>query len=310
MKTKKILNLIVIIFFLSTSNISALQNSIKIKINEEIITSIDIKKEIIYLKLINRNFYNIDDEKSLEIAKNSLIKEKIKIIELNKNFKELKLDDTYIDKIIENTFLRLGFSSLEEFDKLLAQNKLSLRDIEQKISIETLWNELIFYKFSSKINIDEDKIKTELVKKNDKFNLTYQLSEILFKVDKLSNVEQKLELIKKTIKKQGFENAALTFSISGTANSGGKLGQIEFNALNNNIKNSIKNLKIGEISEPIFTPNGFLILKIEDIKKIENTNNIENELKKIIEQKKNQQLNQYSNIYFNKIKKDIKIYEF
>ena len=310
MKTKKILNLIVIIFFLSTSNISALQNSIKIKINEEIITSIDIKKEIIYLKLINRNFYNIDDEKSLEIAKNSLIKEKIKIIELNKNFKELKLDDTYIDKIIENTFLRLGFSSLEEFDKLLAQNKLSLRDIEQKISIETLWNELIFYKFSSKINIDEDKIKTELVKKNDKFNLTYQLSEILFEVDKLSNVEQKLELIKKTIKKQGFENAALTFSISGTANSGGKLGQIEFNALNNNIKNSIKNLKIGEISEPIFTPNGFLILKIEDIKKIENTNNIENELKKIIEQKKNQQLNQYSNIYFNKIKKDIKIYEF
>ena len=309
MKTKKILNLIVIIFFLSTSNISALQNSIKIKINEEIITSIDIKKEIIYLKLINRNFYNIDDEKSLEIAKNSLIKEKIKIIELNKNFKELKLDDTYIDKIIENTFLRLGFSSLEEFDKLLAQNKLSLRDIEQKISIETLWNELIFYKFSSKINIDEDKIKMEL-KKNNKFNLTYQLSEILVETDKLSNLKQKIELIKDTIKNQGFENAALTFSISSTANLGGKLGQIEFNALNNTIKNSIKGLKIGEISEPIFTPNGFLILKIEDIKKIENSNSIENELKNLIEQKKNQQLNQYSNIYFNKIKKDINIYEF
>ena len=309
MKFKNIFNLIITIFFLFTSNTIALQNSIQVKINNEIVTLIDIKKELVYLKLTNRNFYNIDNDKSLEIAKNSLIREKIKIIELNKHFKELKLDDIYIDKIIENTFLSLGFSSLEEFDELLYENQLSLSEIKQKITIETLWNELIFYKFSSKINIDEDKIKTEL-KKNNKFNLIYQLSEILVETDKLSNLKQKIELIKDTIKNQGFENAALTFSISSTANLGGKLGQIEFNALNNTIKNSIKDLKIGEISEPIFTPNGFLILKIEDIKKIENTNSIENELKNLIEQKKNQQLNQYSNIYFNKIKKDINIYEF
>jgi len=309
MKFKNIFNLIITIFFLFTSNTIALQNSIQVKINNEIVTLIDIKKELVYLKLTNRNFYNIDNDKSLEIAKNSLIREKIKIIELNKHFKELKLDDIYIDKIIENTFLSLGFSSLEEFDELLYENQLSLSEIKQKITIETLWNELIFYKFSSKINIDEDKIKTEL-KKNNKFNLIYQLSEILVETDKLSNLKQKIELIKDTIKNQGFENAALTFSISSTANLGGKLGQIEFDALNNTIKNSIKGLKIGEISEPIFTPNGFLILKIEDIKKIENKNSIENELKNLIEQKKNQQLNQYSNIYFNKIKKDINIYEF
>jgi peptidyl-prolyl cis-trans isomerase SurA len=56
-------------------------------------------------------------------------------------------------------------------------------------------------------------------------------------------------------------------------------------------------------------PGGFMILKINEIKKKEKKQNIENELKRIINFKKNDQLNQFSKIYFNKVKINIKINE-
>ena len=73
------------------------------------------------------------------------------------------------------------------------------------------------------------------------------------------------------------------------------------------IRGVIKNLKIGEFTEPQVIPGGFLILKLKDIKEENISMNIEDELKKLIILKTNQQLNQFSNIYFNKVKKDIKI---
>jgi peptidyl-prolyl cis-trans isomerase SurA len=50
-------------------------------------------------------------------------------------------------------------------------------------------------------------------------------------------------------------------------------------------------------------PGGFMILKINEIKKKEKKQNIENELKRIINLKKTINLNQFSKIYFNKVKK-------
>jgi len=56
-------------------------------------------------------------------------------------------------------------------------------------------------------------------------------------------------------------------------------------------------------------PGGFLILKLLDFKEVNKEFNIENEVKKIVKEKTNQQLNRFSNIYFNKVKKDIVIDE-
>ena len=69
----------------------------------------------------------------------------------------------------------------------------------------------------------------------------------------------------------------------------------------------VAKLNIGEYTKPQLIPGGFLILKLNDVKKNEVSVNIEDEIKKLIKIKTNQQLNQYSNIYFNKIKKNIKI---
>jgi peptidyl-prolyl cis-trans isomerase SurA len=102
----------------------------------------------------------------------------------------------------------------------------------------------------------------------------------------------------------------LKYSISDTANKGGKLGWIKESILSKNILNKLKKLKIGEHTNPILVPGGFLILKLTDLREIRKDFDLNKEVKKIVNEKTNQQLNRFSNIYFNKVKKDIIINEF
>ena len=122
-------------------------------------------------------------------------------------------------------------------------------------------------------------------------------------------LNQKYNLIKKTISERNFSQAALLYSVSDTSKNEGKIGWIKETTINKKILNKLKNIKIGNYSKPILVPGGFLILKIEDQREIKQNINLEFELNKVIEDKKNQQLNQFSNIYYNKVKKDIFINE-
>ena len=84
---------------------------------------------------------------------------------------------------------------------------------------------------------------------------------------------------------------------------------IEETSLNEKIRKIVNTHNINEFTDPITLPGGFLILKINDIKISKSKNNIEQELKKLIRTTKNYQLNQFSKIYFNKIKEDMEINE-
>ena len=142
-----------------------------------------------------------------------------------------------------------------------------------------------------------------------KKNISYFLYEIVFNVKENNDLNKKFNSIKKDIKEKGFENSALIHSISNTSNIGGKLGWVKSNSLNEKIKNEINKINLGEFTQPIIVPGGFLILKLEKIKEDIQNYNIDEEFKLMIQVKKNNQLNQYSNIYFNKIIKNISINE-
>jgi len=135
------------------------------------------------------------------------------------------------------------------------------------------------------------------------------LSEISFEVSNLKELDKKFQEIKKEINNNGFDFAALKYSTSPTSNLGGKLDWINENSLNKNIRAEIKDLEINNFTKPINVPGGFLILQINDIKKSKIEINIEKEFKKLENYEKNKQLNQYSKIYFNKVKKDLEISE-
>ena len=291
-------------FFLVTFGYSV-ENRIIYKINNEIITSFDLKKELRYLSLINPQILNLEKNEIFLISEKSIIREKIKKIEILKHVDEIKLDENYTNQLIKNTYSKIGIKDINEFNKKIENMDISLEEFVEKITIESLWNQIIYEKYKTKIKIDKSKLENEISSK--KIQTEFNLSEIVFNIDKRENLQKKINLIRSDIKNKGFDNAVLIHSVSQSKNSGGVLGWINENSLNNKLKDVIKNLKIGQYSDPQTIPGGFLIIKLNDKNNKKISVNMKKELNNLIKLKTNQQLNQFSNIYFNKIKKNIKI---
>ena len=309
MHKKKFLIYLSIFFFIYNQSSISIENKILFKINEDIITSIDIENEYRYLIALNKNIRNLNEDEIFEISKKSIIREKIKKIVILNNFKDPKIPDKYLDFLLKRIYQKINIKNKEEFNEYLKINKIDYNNVRKKIETEALWNELIMLKFKSKIQINKEQIKESIINRKKTTTKSYLLSEILFEVsssDKLSNTYFE---IKKTINEKGFDNAALSHSVSNTASIGGDLGWVDESSLNKNLRTILKKTKENDFTKPIPVPGGFLILKIDQIKEIKNEINIEDEVQKMINIKTNNQLNQFSIIYFNKVKKDIKIDE-
>jgi len=299
---KKIL---IFLFALICAQAQSIETKIIHSIQDEIITNIDIKNEFKYLMALNNSLKELDEEKILNISNESIIREKIKKIEISKNFKEIKLNEDYSELLLKNIYSRLNLKSIDEFEIYLKNYDLKIIDIKKKITIDALWNELIIKKYSSKIVINEAALKKEILKNSKIKSKEYQLSEIIFEVKNKEEIEKKYKKIVKSINEIGFENSAATYSFSESAKIGGDIGWINERSLNNNIRKNINSLKMGEFTKPIILSNGILILKLINTKNSEITVEIENELKKAINYERNRQMNQYSKIYYNKIKKNL-----
>lgn len=306
-KKNLLLLILSVIFFIK--NAYSIENKILFKINNEIITSIDILNETRYLKATNKNFQNIKKKDVYKISLNSLVREKIKKIELQNNLDELILDKDYLDQLIITTYKRLNFEKKQDFLNHLNAYKIDIKIIEEKVTIEALWNELIYFKFFKKVVIDENKIKQDIEKQKQKKIKSFFLSEIVFNKKENLTIDQTFEQINQDIINGGFENAVLIHSISNSANNNGELGWVNEDSINKKFRNKLNNLNIGEYTKPIIIPGGFLILKLKNIKEIDNEINTKKKLDEIIKSETNQQLNQYSNIYYNKIKRNIQINE-
>ena len=299
---KKIL---IFLFFLTFVQAQAIETKIIHNIQNEIITNIDIKNEFKYLLALNSSLKKLDEEKILNISNESAIRERIKKIEISKNFKEIKINEDYSELLLENIYSRLNLKSINEFEKYLKDFNLKISDIKKKITIDALWNELIIKKYASKITINEAAIKKEILKNSKIQSKEYQLSEIIFEVATKGEIEKKYKEVVKSINEIGFENSAAIYSFSESAKIGGDIGWINESSLNNNIRKNINSLQVGEFTNPIILSNGILMLKLINTKNSDTVINIENELKKAINYERNRQLNQYSKIYYNKIKKNL-----
>ena len=302
-------NIIIFFLFLFSfcMNVYALENKILYKVNNEIITSIDLLNEVEYLTLINKNIKNLSQERIFEIGMNSILREKIKKIELKKYVSSFEVDENFYNLIQDNFLKKINFETINELEKYLLDKNLNIKMINQKLIEEALWNQLILSKYSKDIKVDKKKIREEILKNN--FQKEFLLSEIVFDLDQNQSLEEKLNQIKSEISSSSFSNAALTYSNSDTSKNGGKLGWIKLNSLNPKIKKILSKIKKKSITEPIVIPGGFLILKIEDIREAEILNNIDREVEIVVNEIANKQLNQFSIIFFNKIEKEVKIDE-
>ena len=307
---KKIFLLVIFFNFLFNWSLYANESYVVLKVNNNVITNVDIDNEYRYLIALSPSLQDVNKEIVMKLAKDSIIREKIKEGELAIHY-DLSVKNKFIDKIISNFYKNMGMKNINEFKSYLLKYNLNFQEIERKISIEAAWNDLIYNKFSNSIEINELEIKQKLKKNilDDKEQNTYSISEILFVAEDYEKLQKKYKTIEKSILEVGFSNTANIHSVSDSAKLGGTIGWISETQLNETIKKEIINLRIGDYTKPITIPGGFLIIKLDD-KKTEVVNlNYEEELKKKIKNERNSQLKNFSEIYFKKIKKNSTISE-
>tara|TARA_B100001989_G_scaffold247480_1_gene219725 strand:+ start:1181 stop:2023 length:843 start_codon:yes stop_codon:yes gene_type:complete len=279
------------------------------KINNEIITNIDIENEYKYLIALNKSLNNLNKDTVLELAKNSLQKEIIKKIELDKIY-ELNQKNPSVSLMISNIYKDLGLNSEEEFKSYLKNLKLEFKDIYKKIEIETVWNQMIYTKYNKKVIINEEVLKEQILQNKKKERKFLFLYELVFDFKNKEEINKKYKEILESIKIKGFEETVIMYSIANTKMKSGLVGWVDINTLNNKIKNEVVNLDIGEISNPISIPSGILLLKVDDKKTEIVEADVDKELEKLIEIELTSQLNNYSTIFYNKIKRNQIINEY
>jgi peptidyl-prolyl cis-trans isomerase SurA len=305
---KNFIYIFLTLFFFSKINIAlSLNVEIIAKVENEIITNIDVNNESLYLKSLNPSLKNINSQDLLNFAKDSVIKEVIKKIELQKIY-ELDQKNQVIDLNIEQIYKKIGFENLDQFKNYLADNKLKFEEVYKKIEIETAWNQLVYSTYKDKIVIDKKELEQSLDLKSE--SISYLLREIVFNYKTKDEIQNKYSEIKTYIIQNGFEKAVIDFSISQTKKDSGLIGWVSEKSLTQDIKEKISKLNIGDIMDPILIPSGVLILKLEDKKISVNEKDKNIELEKLISFEMNNQLNNFSNIHFKKIKNKLIINEY
>ena len=299
---------LIFLFFVSIAN-SSTNIFIYATIDDKIITNLDIQKEGEYLKTLNPNLIQLDDDKVFNLAKDSLINEVIKINEIEK-FVNISEDHALVEQYLKNLYSKLNFNNEKNFnDYLLTKKHYSLDEIKQKLKIEILWNELIFSRFSNQVRIDKNAFIKKIKNRKNDTKKEYLLSEIVFEKTKNEKLNEIIKKIKLSIKEIGFSNTANIYSISESSKLGGKIGWVDEKNLSEIIINEISNLNENQYSDVINIGNNYLILKIEKIKSKIIKINEKEELEKMINYENNKQINQFSRIFFNKSKLNYSINE-
>ena len=288
-------------------NVSAVIK-IKYKIQNEIITTLDIEKEISYLLALNNQLKNINEKKLIKIAENSIIKEKIKKITLQSIYK-LDQKDPYLDDVIKDIYSRMNIMNIEQFKTRLNKFGLDYQYVKEKIEIEVRWNDLIFARYKDKVKINKKKLITKINEMSNQKVKEYQISEILFEIKPDSSVNEIFNNINESINEIGFSNTANLYSIADSSKTGGKIGWVKENNLSRVLVDNLSKIKIGEFTDPVQIGNNFLILMIDDMKFSEVKIDKDAELKNMVEFERTKQLSQFSQIFFNKVRSNIIIDE-
>ena len=278
------------------------------KINEEIITNLDLDFEKRYLVSLNPNLKKLDKNRITEYAKNSLINERIKSIEIKRRSRIIT-NEVLLSKVIADIYSSIGISSLNEFKSYLSQNNIDVERVKEKITIEIAWNNLVVKLFENEIEINQNLMIKELEKLKDKKVDNLLLSEIIFTINDKNELKLKYDEIKKSINEIGFEETARIYSLSDSKKSGGNLGWIYKNQLSKEIKAGISEINIGDFTKPIITSGGFLILKLNDVKSETIQVNKDAQLKKMIEFERERQFTRFSTLFYKRIYNNAEIDE-
>lgn len=274
------------------------KNKIIVKIDNEIVTSYDLKNKIkTLLVLANQNLSqkNINEVKQQALVQ--LINSKLKLKEITKYSIEAN------ENTIRDQLMNISSNNLPALKNTFLQNNVNYDLFKNEIKIEMGWQKLIYFLYNKKINDEELKSQIESFEKSNLNREDFRIAEIEILIENQSQIKKKIKLIKDQIERNGFDNTAVKYSISNSSTSKGDLGWLDSKVISKKIYSILKNLKIGEVSEPIIGPQNIVFLKLMDKKISKIDKNKSNEYKeRLLTQKKNELYNLYSTSHLSKIR--------
>ena len=297
------LNIIFILIFFFFSNInsySGINNTISLKIGNKIITNYEVKNKILTTLILSNQAINqnsIDKLKGQSL--DSLIEKKVKEVELEKH--QLKIDETRVLNYLNS----ISSNNIEELKETLKENNISFSLFKEEIEIQFKWQKFILNTYANQVKVNENIIDKEIeeILSKQKNVLQLRLSEIEFSINNNNTDQKKISEIINLINEIGFENVALKFSTSPSSGAKGDLGWVNYNSLSKKIIQVLKDLNEGEISKPIINSGSATILKVQKKRQSDVKNlNIENLRENLINRKRNELYNLYSQSLLSKLK--------
>ena len=304
---KKIFILIIFSFFLGSESKALIKDKIFATVGDKVITRSDVINEIKIILILNNQVYSDSIKEQLDSAAiQSLTNRIIKKTEIEK-YSDLKFDKNDLFKEIKNYAKNLNMD-MDSFKQTIITNDIDFSLIMERIETDLLWNSLIFALYKNRLSINLEEVNDQLSKFSQKKKIEeYLISEIVIKPVPKDKIKSTIETLKAEIKNKGFENVAIEKSISDTALKGGNLGWIDENSISKDLKSKIINTEIGKISEPFFLPKGILFFKLRDKRVVENSIDLEEAKKRIVNAEKTKMLNMFSLSHFDKLRRSITI---
>ena len=193
-------------------------------------------------------------------------------------------------------------------EKILTKNGLEIDDLKNHISIEIRWNRLVYRIYKNKIKIDKESVERQLKEYSmKKSSYEYFLSEIIVPVSESQNPNEVYQKVKGRLIGEKFENIAREISISQTRDSGGEIGWVNEKNLAEIVIKKIKDLNVGETTSPILIPEGIMIIKLNNKRKIKNEIDKDQLKRNIILNERDKILKTHSKMYLNKLKSNTMI---
>tara|TARA_B100000401_G_C52812774_1_gene724816 strand:- start:849 stop:1781 length:933 start_codon:yes stop_codon:yes gene_type:complete len=309
---KKLITFLIVIICLTFNNyLTAETIRIIIKVENEIITNIDIDNEVKYLTFLNPKLNDLEKSKLNDLAKDSVVSDVIKKRELKKNI-DFEKSHRIVEIIESNLIKSKRIKNKSEFLSILENKNLDYEVINEKLKIEGLWNKLIYEKYISNVKINKSELRDKIIYNlnNKKNKFEYNLSEIMIVDSDGESINSIIKKVNINLEQIGFENTANILSVSSSSKNGGLIGWINELQLSKKVKKEVEKLEVGQITNPINIQNGYLLIKLNDKRELTEKINIEDQLDKLINKEKNRQLNTFSNILYKRLKKNIEINEY
>ena len=307
MRNKILISLGIFLFinnFIFSELKSKISNNIVVKVGNDLITSIDIKNEIITNLIISKQKVTQETiNGNKDYAVKNLISKSIKRAEVNKYSVT-----AYNKNDLRNYALGIAKkfnTNIKGLKKIFKESNINYETFEKNYETELLWNSFIFNIYKNQININIVEVANEVKVLLKTQIIEYNISEI--EILKSENEKQKIDEVFELIKKEGFEVAAKKLSIAKSSKNSGLLGWVSNRSFSKTYLDEIKRIKINEISSPMNNKNSITIFRINNLRKSNDARKVDVLKDKVLARKKQDKLNLFSRSHFSNLENTIAI---